>query len=119
MPSLPISVALVANGLGANPLSDWQYEYVPAAWGGGAVVSMLFRQTGAAGTVLFTVSSGGQTIQERSPMQAGGTAGVTPAPLNTAPLTFLAAPGDRLKVSIDETAGATPTVDGLVQIEPA
>lgn len=118
MPSLPISIALVASALGRNPLSDWQYEYVPAAYVRGAVVSMLFRTTGAAGSVLFTVSAGSQTIQERSPMQVGGTAGVTPSPLNTAPLTFIAQPGDRLKVAIDETAAATPTVDGLVTIEP-
>lgn len=118
MPSLPFSQALTANQLGFNPLSGWQYEYVPAAWGRGAVVRVLARTTGAAATVQMQVSSGSQTIQERSPIQAGGTAGVTPSPLNTEPLAFLASPGDRLKLSIDETAGATPTVDGLVSIEP-
>ena len=118
MPALPISVALTASQVGLNPLTNWQYEYVPMAYLRGAAVSILFRTTGAAGTVLMAVSAGSQTIQERAPMQVGGTAGVTPSPLNTAPLTFIAQPGDRLKVTIDETAAATPTVDGLVTIEP-
>ena len=118
MPSLPFSQALTASQLGFNPLSGWQYEYVPAAWARGAAVSLLVRTTGAAGTVRMQVSSGSQTIQERSPVQVGGTAGVTPSPLNSAPLTFVAAPGDRLKLAIDETAAATPTVDGLIVIEP-
>lgn len=119
MPSLPFSAALAANQRGFNPLSGWQYEYVPAAWAGGAVVKLLMRTTGAAGNVQVAVSSGSQTIQERAPMQVGGTAGVTPAELNTAPVIWFAAPGDRLKLAIDETAALTPTVDGLVVIEPA
>lgn len=119
MPALPFSQAMTASQRGLNPLSGWQYEYVPAAWAGGAVCKLLTRTTGAAGTVLMSVSSGSQTIQERAPVQSGGTAGVTPSELNTAPLLWYAAPGDRLKLAIDETAAATPTVDGIVVIEPA
>lgn len=118
MPTLPFSQALTANQLGFNPLSGWQYEYVPQAYARGAAVSILMRTTGAAASVQAAVFTGSQTIQERAPVQAGGTAGVTPSPLNSAPLTFIAGPGDRLKIAIDETAGATPTVDGLVEIEP-
>jgi len=118
MPSLPFSTALTANQLGLNPLTGWQYEYVPQAYARGAVVSLLTRQTGAAASVQMAVFTGSQTIQERGPVQAGGTAGVTPSRLNTDPLTFMAGPGDRLKLSIDETAGATPTVDGVITIEP-
>jgi hypothetical protein len=118
MPALPFSQALTASQLGFNPLSGWQYEYVPQAWINGAVVKLLVRTTGAAGTVLMVVTSGSQSIQERSPVQVGGTAGVIPSELNTAPLLWMAAPGDRLKLSIDETAAATPTVDGLIVIEP-
>jgi hypothetical protein len=118
MPALPFTQALTPNQLGFNPLSGWQYEYVPAEWGS-AVVSLLMRSDGAANNVRATVYSGSQTIQERAPMQVGGTAGVTPSPLNTAPTTWIARGGDRLKLSIDETAGVTPTVDGLVVIEPA
>lgn len=116
MPALPFSQALAANQLGFNPLSGWQYEFVPAAYANGAVVQVLARATDA--NTRIQVSSGSQTIQERSPIQSGGTAGVTPSPLNTTPLTFVARPGDRLKLAIDEVAGGTPTVDGLVTIEP-
>lgn len=117
MPALPFSTAMTANQLGLNPLSGWQYEYVPSAWARGAVVSVLARATTTGARM--AVFSGSQTIQERAQVQGGGTAGTTPSPLNTAPLTFMAAPGDRLKLSIDEVAGGTPTIDGLVQIEPA
>jgi len=117
MPALPFSNAMTANQLGYNPLSGWQFEYVPLQWPRGAVVSVMVRGTDV--NTRMAVSSGSQTIQERAPIQGGGTAGTTPSPLNTAPLTFMAAPGDRLKLAIDEVAGGTPTVDGLVQIEPA
>ena len=117
MPALPFSSGLTANQLGYNPLTDWQFENVPIAWPAGAVVSVMIRATTAA--VKMQVSSGSQTIQERAPVQSGGTAGVTPSELNTAPLTFLAQQGDRIKLSIDETGGAVATVDGIVQIEPA
>jgi hypothetical protein len=114
MPQLVFSQALTANQLGFNPASGWQYEYLP--WP--AQVVYLARTTAAAGKVLQTIYSGSETIQERSPMQVGGTAGVTPSELNTPAVSFQAAAGDRLKFSIDETAGATPTVDGVIIVNP-
>lgn len=116
MPSFPFSQALTANQLGFNPLTGWQYEFVPAAYARGAAVQLLVRATGVSSRI--TVFSGAQTIQQRSPIQAGGTAGVTPASLNTTPITWVAQPGDRIILSIDEVAAATPTVDGVVIIEP-
>ena len=117
MPALPFSQALTANQLGFNPASGSQFEYVPAQWPRGAVVSVLARATTTGARM--AVSTGSQTVQERSPIQGGGTAGTTPSALNTSPLTFMAAPGDRIKLAIDEVLGGTPTVDGLIQIEPA
>lgn len=116
MPDLPFSQALTANQQGFNPLSGWAFETVP--YPQGAAVKLLVRTTGAAGTVRMTVQSGTTNIRQRSPVQVGGTAGVTPSELNTAPLVFVAGYLDRLILQIDETAGATPTVDGIVQIEP-
>ncbi len=115
MPSLIFSQALTANQKGFNPLAGWQYEYLP--WP--AHVKYLARTTGAAGTVLQSLFSGSENIHARSPMQVGGTAGVTPAELNTPPVVWTAAAGDRLIAQIDETAGATPTVDGIIYVEPA
>jgi len=34
------------------------------------------------------------------------------------PIQFFAGAGDRLKLAIDEVAGGTPTVDGIVQVDP-
>lgn len=113
MPQLPFSQAMTANQLGFNPLSGWQYEYLP--WP--AQVILLLRSTD--GNLRATVYSGSETIQERSPIQAGGTAGVTPSELNTPAISWIAAAGDRLKVVIDNVAGLTPTVDGLIIANPA
>lgn len=116
MPSLPFSEAMTANQLGLNPLSDWQYEYVPVAYAGGAAVRILMRATTTG--VRSTIYAGGQAVQERANVQGGGTAGTTPSELNTSPTVFIADPGDRLKIVLDEVAGGTPTVDGLIEIEP-
>lgn len=116
MPSFPFSQALTANQLGFNPLTGWQYEFVPAAYMRGAAVKLLARSTDV--NVRLTVYSGGQTIQQRSPVQGGGTAGTTPSDLNTNPITWVASPGDRLILAFDEVAGGTPTVDGVIYVEP-
>jgi hypothetical protein len=112
MPQLNFSQALTANQLGFNPASGWQYEYLPFA----ASVVVLVRATGVSSRI--TAYSGSETIQERSPIQGGGTAGTTPSELNTPAITWLAAAGDRIKFAIDEVSGLTPTVDGIVIVNP-
>lgn len=116
MPRLTFSQALTANQLGYNPLSGWQFETVPYQYARGAAVSLMLNCTDANARV--AVFTGSQTVQERSPVQSGGTAGVIPSQLNTDPLVFVAGPGDRIKLAIDEVAGGTPTVNGVVSIEP-
>lgn len=112
MPQLVFSSAMTANQLGLNPLSGWQYEFLP--WP--AHVLLLMRATAVG--VVATVYSGSETIQERSPVQAGGTAGTTPSELNTPPVAWQAAAGDRLKLTIDNTTAGTPTVDGVIIVNP-
>ena len=112
MPQFTFSQALTANQLGFNPLSGWQYEYLP--WP--ASIILLVRSTDAAERL--TIYSGSETIQERSPVQSGGTAGVTPTEFTTAPVSWLAAAGDRLKLVIDNTGAGTPTVDGVILANP-
>lgn len=114
MPRLTFSQALTANQLGYNPLSGWQFETVP--YPQGAAVSLIIDCTDA--NARMAVFSGSQTIQERSPVQGGGTAGTLPAPLTNVPLTWIAGYMDKLKMAIDEIAGGTPTVNGVVEIEP-
>ena len=85
MPQLVFSTAMTANQLGLNPLSGWQYEFLP--WP--AHVILLVRSTTTGNRM--TVYSGSETIQERSPVQGGGTAGVTPSELNTPAISFIGA----------------------------
>lgn len=116
MPAFVWSRALAINQLGDNPLVGWQYEYIPESWVAGAVVELLQRATTVG--VRTTVYSGSQTIQQRSPVQAGGTAGTTPSPLNTPPTSWVAQPGDRLLILNDEVSGLVATVDGIINVEP-
>lgn len=112
MPQLTFSQAMTANQLGFNPLAGWQYEYLP--WP--AQVILLVRSTTAGNRI--TIYSGSETIQERSPVQGGGTAGTTPTEFTTPPISFVAAAGDRLKLVIDEVLAGTPTVDGVIVANP-
>lgn len=113
MPNLFFSQALTANQLGFNPLSGWQYEYLP--WP--AHIIVLVRSTDTAERM--TIYAGSETIQERSPVQGGGTLGVTPTEFTTPPVSFVAAAGDRLKLVIDNTGAGTPTIDGIIVANPA
>jgi hypothetical protein len=112
MPQFVWSTAMTANQLGLNPLSGWQYEFLP--WPAQVLVLARSSTTGA----VATVYSGSETIQERSPIQAGGTAGTTPSELNTPAIAWQAAAGDRLKLTIDNTTAGTPTIDGIIVVNP-
>lgn len=111
MPSFIFSQS-VAAGATFNPLTGWQYQYLP--WP--AEVSVLARATAIAMVQVFT--SGSETIVEESPTQAGGTAGTTPSPLNTPVQGWNAAAGDLLKLNFRNTSGAAITVDGIIEVMP-
>ena len=111
MPILVGSQAMTANQRGLNIFAGWQYEFAPYA----AMVKLLIRATTAG--VLMALYSGSDTIQESSPVQGGGTAGTTPAELNTAPQIWAAAERDRLKTKCDEVLGGTPTIDFIIALE--
>ncbi len=111
MPSFIQSTSVAANG-SANPLTGWQYEYLP--WP--AEVNVLARA--AAIGMVQTYTSGSETIVEESPIQAGGTAGVTPSPLNTPVQGWHAAGGDRLKLNYRNTTGAAIVVDMIIEVVP-
>ncbi len=112
MPQFNWSTAMTINQLGLNPLAGWQYEYLP--WPSQVIILVRATTTG----VRITVYTGSETIQERTPVQGGGTAGVTPSELNTPAISFSAAAGDRLKLVLDEVLGGTPTVDGIIIVNP-
>src|SRR5258707_2274563 len=113
MPQFIFSTAMTANQLGLNPLTGWQYEYIP--WP--AQILLLVRSTTTSSRI--TIYSGSETIRERTPVQAVGTAGVTPSELNTPADSWFATAGDRLKLVIDEVSALTPTIDGIIVANPA
>jgi len=55
---------------------------------------------------------------QRAPVQSGGTAGVTPSELNTPAFEFVADYNDPILPLFDEVLAGTPTLDGIVSIEP-
>lgn len=99
----------------AEPLTGWQYEYLP--WP--AVVEIGMRHDGAANGLVATVSSGADVLMEESPVNAGGTDGVFPDDENL-DLVDEAAAGDRLKIRARETGGvATTDLMTRVKLTPA
>jgi hypothetical protein len=111
MPSFTFS-ASIAAGATFEPLTGWQYQYLP--WP--AEVTVLARAVAIA--VVNTYTSGSETIVEESPVQAGGTAGVIPSPLNTPVQGWIAAAGDLLKLRYRNTSGAAIVVDGIIEVQP-
>lgn len=110
---LPFSVS-VGAGAAAHPLqaAAWTFETLPFP----ADVTILLRTTAAG--VLATVMAGSEQVQPETPVQSGGTAGVTPSTLNTTPINFLAGAGDRLDIGLRNTTGGALTVDGLIIVNP-
>jgi hypothetical protein len=113
MPQFPFTIAMSANQKGLDLFTAWQYRYAPYD----ADLKLMIRATGV--SVQAQVFSGSETIQQRTPVQGGGTAGVTPAELTTPPIFWRARAGDLLSTSLDEISGLTPTVDAVVTLEPA
>lgn len=112
MPSLTWTSS-VAAGATYRPLDGWQYEYVPM----GGQVQIL--QDATAVGVVATITSGSDTLQERSPVPAGGTAGVIPSVLDVPAIGDLVAAGDRLKVQYENTTAGAITVNGVIEYQPA
>jgi len=113
MPDITFSQALTANQVGFRPLANWRFRRLPYR----ALVSILLRATTV--NARFSVLSGTTEVTQRSPVQGGGTAGVTPIAQTTPVFQFIAEAGDEIDLAIDEVAAGTPTVDGWVNAEPA
>ncbi len=111
MPSF-IYTQSIAAGATFNPLVGWQYQYLP--WP--AEINVLSRATAVGMVQVFT--SGSETIVEESPVQAGGTTGVTPSPLNTPVQGWHAAAGDLLKLNYRNTSGGAIVIDGIIEAVP-
>ena len=108
----PFSFAMTALQSGVNPLTNWQNDQP----GFPCKMTILVRATNV--NVRMTAYAGNALLTERTPVQTGGTAGQTPAALTTTPFEFDVGAGEKIKLSFDEVASTTPTVDGLIILEP-
>jgi hypothetical protein len=106
------STALTASQRDQRPLANWQYRRLPFR----AHVRVVQRATTTG--VQTTIYSGAETIQQRCPEQGGGTIGVTPVHFTTPVKEWVGASGDEIIVSNDEVLAGTPTVDGIVYVDP-
>lgn len=98
----------IAAGATFNPLANWDYE-TPK---GNARVEVIERAT-AVGLV-GAIKTGGENVKQESPIQAGGTAGTTPSPLNTTPTMGQAKGGLKLSIPYRNPTGGAITVDGVI-----
>lgn len=107
MPQLNWNQSIPA-GQTFEPLNGWQYEYVP--FGGVIKINHDAANVG----VVVTVTSGSDTLQERSPLPSGGVVGVIPSDLDTPPLVDEVAAGDRLKILYDNPTAGAINVQGTI-----
>jgi len=117
MPSLggPVSFPFTsAVGAGAvyAPVDGWQYVFAPQ----NCMIEVLLRCTAVG--LLASITAGGNTIQQEANIQAGGTAGVTPSPLNTPVVTGRAMAGERIRIAVRNPTGGAQTVDGIITLIP-
>jgi len=112
MPDFFYSTVFTANLQDNRPLANWQFRRLPYP----ARVTILQRSTTLGNRT--SIFSGSTNIVQRSPVQGGGTAGVTPSPLNTPVVQFDGQQGDEIIISNDEVLAGTPTLDGWVNVEP-
>jgi len=112
MPQKAFSISIPLGGINPNVLAGWQYEYLP--W---PARLKLILSTNVL-TLLATVFSGSETIQEESPVAAGGTVGRTPSELNFSPIVWDAPAGDRIKVQVRSTDAGAQTIDGIIYAYP-
>jgi len=96
----------VAAGATFTPLNGWQYEYAPF----GGTIEIVHDATAVG--VVATI------IQERSPVSAGGAAGVMPSALDRLPVVDEVAAGDRLKILYENTTGGAVNVEGTCIYTP-
>lgn len=102
----------ILTGATFNPLTDWQYE-TPDFDG---MVEIFSRATAVG--LLVTISSAGDTLQQESPVQAGGVAGTTPSRLNTEPVVGKAQKFQKVRIGYRNPTGGTITVDGQIILTP-
>jgi hypothetical protein len=103
---------LIAAGGSFNPLETWQYETPDRD----VMVEVIDRATAVG--LRRAITSGGETIKQESNVQAGGTAGVTPARLATEPATGKGRAHLKLRLPYTNPTGGGITIDGTITYVP-
>jgi len=112
MPKLSWVQNILAGAI-FRPLDGWQYQYVPV----GGMISVL-HGADVVGLVV-TVTSGSDTLQERSPVASGVAVGVIPSIFDVAPLIDEVAAGDLIKIQYENTTVGAIDVSGEIDYTPA
>lgn len=102
----------VAGGATFAPLTGWQYEYAPF----GGRIQILHNATAVG--VQVSITSGSDQLQQRSPLSAGGTAGVMPSAFAVPLVSDDVAAGDRIRVEYENTTAGAITVVGTIEYTP-
>ena len=111
MPALTWSQSIAA-GAQFVPLARWQYQYVPF----GGAIEILHRA--AAVDLVVTITSGSDTLQQRSPVPAGGTAGLIPSVFDVPAIMDEVAAGDLILIEYDNPTVGAIVVDGIIDYKP-
>lgn len=101
---------LIAAGGTFNPLLVFDYETPDAD----AVIVVTERATAVG--LRSSVKSASDSLKPEGPVQSGGTAGVTPSPLNTTPFVGRAPRSRKLSINYSNPTGGGITVDGLIEV---
>lgn len=110
--SLSIGAGATADLLNTTSgiITPWKYRRVPYD----GLVEVMLRTTAVG--VNYRITSGSDEIVQTSPVQSGGTAGVTPSRLNTEPVTFDVKMGDELSVLVTNTTAGALTTDASFEL---
>lgn len=103
---------LIAAGATFDALTGWQYETPDTP----CMVEILERATGTG--LVSSHTSAGDTLQQESPVQAGGTAGTIPSRLNTEPITGKAPQFQKLRSFYRNPTGGGLTIDYAILLTP-
>lgn len=117
MPRRVIDYQVPLNTVGYLPLNGWEYERIPEAYSGGAIVKILATSE-IAHALQMRVKAGSQTIQDPGNLSLDAVPGHMPVDTEVQPLVFRAAAGDLIGVAIDELLGAATYLQFICDIEP-
>jgi len=105
VPSIQFRRTLTANERNVDLLATWQYRYAPFD----GICRIGMHGTHAAAGADVSIFTGSMNVVEQSPISAGATDGVMPAPLNVPYFEFAVQAGDLISTKINELGGVGTT----------